>query len=86
MSNFKSEYAEALLKAHQPNQRAYLIAEIGLEPCEASVLLIDEAYKELVSLGHVEEIANQTIMPCSGCVPKHPFRLTAAGQRAKDNA
>ena len=31
MAKFKSPYSEALLKAHQPNERAYLIAEIGLE-------------------------------------------------------
>jgi hypothetical protein len=80
---FRTQHAAVLLQAHAPNMRAYLCREIGLEPSAESVAAVDEAYAELVELGYVEQTPEQTLMVYSGGVPKHPFRLTAAGQQAK---
>ena len=83
MVHFKNQYAGKLLTAHQPNQRAYLCEEIGLEPNAASVTQVDSAYAELETLGYVVKCSEQTVMVYSGGVPKHPFKITEAGLHAR---
>lgn len=83
MPDFKTQHAAALLEAHQPNQRAYLCSEIGLEPNADSVAEIDASYAELRELGYVADIPDHTVMVYSGGIPKHTFKITEAGVNAK---
>jgi len=84
MEKVTSPLAKKLVEAHEPNQHAYLCAEIGLQRNTKTVADIDAAYAELLALGYVEQMMEQTFVVFSGGVPKHPFRLTDAGVRAKD--
>lgn len=82
--SFKSIYCECLLKMHRRNLNAYFCSEIGLEPTELNVSLVDLAYEELVKLGFVEKVIEQSFMLVSGLPAKHPFRITAFGLKAQE--
>lgn len=83
MAKFKSPLAQQLLQIHQPNQRAYFCSEVGLEPNEQNVALVDAAYAELLELGYVETMWKHRVSVYSDGTPKHPFRITDAGLKAK---
>lgn len=83
MAQFKSEYTDALLRAHQPGQHAYLLSEVGLGQDAAGAALADEAYAELLQLGYVEQSSSAVVMPYSGAVARKPFKLTDAGIKAR---
>jgi hypothetical protein len=80
----KLPYAKLLLQVHQPEQVAYLLKEIGLEPSRESVDLADAAYTELEQVGLMEKVASVTVLTHSGGVPKSPYRLTVAGQATRE--
>ncbi len=79
MAQFKSKYAQALLKAHQPNQWAFLCEEVGLARGEKSVKLIDQAYGELSVRGYVIQDPDQSSAIYQGCVPRRLFQITDSG-------
>lgn len=83
MAQFKTPDAEALLKAHQPSQYAYLLSEVGLGQDAAGAALADEAYAELLQLGYVEQSISAVVTPYSGAVARKPFKLTDSGLNAK---
>lgn len=83
MPPFKSEYAVVLLKAHKPNEWAYLCKEVGLEPDEKNVKLIDHGYSELSLRGFVIQDPDQKFAIYQGCVPRHMFQITDAGLAAR---
>ena len=84
MQPFRSDHAKKLLIAHHPGQRVYVISEIGLDPCKESVRIVDEAYEELMSHGLVEQMTTNKIMPYNNGPPKCPFRITSAGEEARE--
>lgn len=84
MQSFNTKYAAQILNTHQPNQRAYLCSEIGLEPNTQNAADIDAAYAELAELGLVKETNEQTVMMHFGGRPRHPFRLTDKGVDAQE--
>ena len=83
MAQFKSAYAEALLRAHQPSQYAYFLSEVDLSQDAAGASLADEAYAEMLQLGYVEQSATAFVMPYSGALPRKAFKLTDAGLQVR---
>jgi hypothetical protein len=83
MAQFTSQYGEALLKAHQPNQWAFLCEEVGLVRDEKSVRLLDQGYGELSRNGYVIQDPEQKAPLYPGCVPRHLFQITDAGILAR---